>query len=122
MALAEDLTLTTAPDSRDDIDDAVGLVVDVLRTLPVEEAATRAGRYQNMLVALEAELFARNHLGAPLTGTTRTWQAEGRSPPRPTPRNGPNVVLRLVRTLNSQTTSPPGSWGPARSMRLRTRL
>jgi len=60
MALAEDLTLTRAPDSRDDIDDAVGLVVDVLRTLPVKEAVTRAGRYQNMLVALEAELFARN--------------------------------------------------------------
>jgi hypothetical protein len=60
MALAEDLTLTTAPDSRDDIDDAVWLVVDVLRTLPISEAVARAGRYQNMLVALEAELFASN--------------------------------------------------------------
>ena len=85
MALAEDLTLTTAPDSRDNIDDAVGLVVDVLRTLPVEEAITRAGRYQNILVALEAELFARNSASGPRTGTTRTWQAVDRPPRKPTP-------------------------------------
>lgn len=60
MTLAEDFTLTSTPDHRDDIDDAVGLVIDVLRTLPLKEAVTRASRYQSQFVALEAELFARN--------------------------------------------------------------
>ena len=63
MALTEDFTLTSTPDRRDDIDDAVGLVVDVLRTLPLKEAVMRASRYQSQFVALEAELFARNRAG-----------------------------------------------------------
>ena len=46
--------------TEDEIDEAMSLVVGVLRSLPVREAVTRSSRYQNWLVGLDAELFARN--------------------------------------------------------------
>ncbi len=60
MALAEGLSLTSEPETGDDLDLAMGEVVAGVRSLPVAEAALRIARYQNWLLAAEAETYARN--------------------------------------------------------------
>ena len=44
----------------DDVDAAMALVIDVLRSMPIDEAMGRSARYQNWLLGLEGQLFARN--------------------------------------------------------------
>jgi len=78
MALAEDLVLTHNPELGGDIDEAMGLIVDVLRTLPVAEAAPRTARYQNWLLGLEAELFARNKAAGASDRDNENLAAQGR--------------------------------------------
>ena len=55
-------SLFTDPDttSTDDVDAAMQLIIGVLRTMPIDEATRRGTRYQNWLLGLETELFARN--------------------------------------------------------------
>ena len=62
----------------DDIDEAMRLVVGVLRTLPVDEAVGRSTRYQNWLAGLEAELFARNRAAGASDRDNEKLAGEGR--------------------------------------------
>ena len=63
MALAEELSSETNPTQAsavDDIDEAVGLIIDTIATLSLGDAVARSARYQSWFIALEAELFAAN--------------------------------------------------------------
>ena len=60
MAIGASLFDDADTSSTDDVDAAMQLIIGVLRTMPIDEAMHRATRYQNWLIGLEAELFARN--------------------------------------------------------------
>ena len=60
MAIGASLFDDTDTSSTDDVDAAMQLIIGVLKTMPIEEAMHRGTRYQNWLIGLEAELFARN--------------------------------------------------------------
>ena len=60
MAIGASLFTDADTTSTDDVDAAMQLIIGVLQTMPIEEAMHRGTRYQNWLIGLEAELFARN--------------------------------------------------------------
>ncbi len=60
MAIGASLFTDADTTSTDDVDAAMQLIIGVLKTMPIEEAMHRGTRYQNWLIGLEAELFARN--------------------------------------------------------------
>ena len=60
MAVAEDLGSFPNAEKTDEIDAAMVGVITRLRALPTTEAVLANTKYQNWMLALEAELFARN--------------------------------------------------------------
>lgn len=91
MTFAEDLVLDSAPETGDDtgttgtaaglgadIDHAMLLVLGALRTLPVADAVLRGTKYQNWLLAFEAEQLARNKASGASDRDNERLAGEGR--------------------------------------------
>ncbi len=78
MAIGAPLFDNTDTSASDDVDVAMTLIVDVLRTMPIDEAIRRGVRYQNWLLGLEAELLARNSAAGASDRDNERLAGEGR--------------------------------------------
>ena len=78
MAIGASLFDETDTSSTDDVDAAMQLIIGVLKTMPIEEAMHRGTRYQNWLIGLEAELFARNIAAGATDRENEKLAGEGR--------------------------------------------
>ena len=78
MAIGASLFDDTDTASVDDVDAAMQLIIGVLKTMSIEEAMHRGTRYQNWLIGLEAELFARNIAAGATDRDNEKLAGEGR--------------------------------------------
>ena len=78
MAIGASLFDDTDTASVDDVDAAMQLIIGVLKTMSIEEAIHRGTRYQNWLIDLEAELFARNIAAGATDRDNEKLAGEGR--------------------------------------------
>ena len=78
MAIGASLFDDTDTASVDDVDAALQLIIGVLKTMSIEEAMHRGTRYQNWLIGLEAELFARNIAAGATDRDNEKLAGEGR--------------------------------------------
>ena len=78
MAIGASLFDETDTSSTDDVDAAMQLIIGVLSTMPIGESMHRATRYQNWLIGLEAELFARNIAAGASDRDNEKLASEGR--------------------------------------------